>query len=90
MTWHRRKKQGTLPPAIFLKVNNNSSSFRDFCFVIKTSAFKSTCLTRGHRPPQFKFNTLFNKHFALIIYFLSKVFYRTKTGEVDYDFKLVQ
>ena len=75
---------------MFLAVNNNSSSCGDFCFIIKITAFRSDVRLGGPRLPQFKFNNLFNKHFALLIYFLSKVFCRIKTGEVDYDLKLVQ
>ena len=93
MTWLRREKQGTMPPTILLALNNHSSiCFGDFCFVMKLTSIRSTCTTTGPRPPQFKFNNLFNKHFSEIIFFSSKVFYRVKTGEVEMDcsFKLVQ
>ena len=59
MTWPRWMKQGTLPPAIFLAVNNHSSiCFGDFCFVMKITTFRSTGSTKGPRPPQFQFNNL--------------------------------
>ena len=36
MTWLWLEKQGALPPAIFLAVNNHSNiCFGDFCFVMK-------------------------------------------------------
>ena len=31
--------------------------------------YRSTCTTRGPRPPQLKFNNLFNKHFPIAIMF---------------------
>ena len=93
MTWPRWGKQDTLPPAIFLAVHNNSSiCFGDVCFVIKITSFMSTCMTKGPRSSQFKFNNLFNKQFLWLIFFLSKVFCHAQTGEVEMDcyLKLVQ
>ena len=41
----------------------------------------ATPMPRGSRPPQFKFNELFNEHFPSL--FFSKVFCRVKTGEEE-------
>ena len=81
-----------MPPAKFLAVNSHSIMicFGDFCFVMKMIEFRSTCLIREHRPPQFKFNSLFNKHFAKLIFFVKSLFSHKKSSEVDCDLKLTQ
>ena len=38
-------------------------------------------MAKESRPPQFKFNDLFNEHFPIL--FFSKVYCRVKTGEVE-------
>ena len=44
-------------------------SLRDFCFVMKITGYRNICPARGPRPPQLKFNDLFNQHFPWLIFF---------------------
>ena len=47
---------------------------------MKLTSCRSTCIARGPRTPQFKFNTLFNENFPS--YFFKSILC-VKTGEVE-------
>ena len=73
-------KQGTLPPVIFLEVNDNTLKalpcrWKYIFFVMKITSFKSTSdmHDQGPRHPQFKLNNLLNKHFPLANFFFKSI-----------------
>ena len=67
----------------------NDDLLKDFCFVMKITNCRSSCTDKVPRPPQFKFNDLFNKNLPYLVYFL-KVFCRLKTNVVEVNIVAIE
>ena len=51
---------------------------------MKLTSYRSTCTARKPKPPQLKFNCLFNDHFHYLFFFFQKYFVRKNwRGEVE-------